>query len=1267
MDEGVACYWLTPLNASDDNMIKKHLTAFAWSSSAIFLVIGNAIAAPTLITQPADVAVTQGGQTVFSVCATGVGTLTYQWMKDGAPIGGATSPARVIDPVQYGDAGNYTVDVTDSGGTTTSREAGLTVNAPLAGSVDFGFFTNTTVNGYVLAIAVQSDGKVLIAGNFTTVNGVARSYIARLNSDGSTDYAFGNGVVYPNNMRSLAVQSDGKVLIGGSFTTVNGVARQNLARLNSDGTLDTTFGDGLAGPNSTVSAVVVQSDGKVLIVGGFNLVNGVARGCLARLNSDGSLDTGFANGLAGANGAIGSVAIQNDGKVLIGGSFTTIHGVTCGNLARLNSDGSLDTTFGNGLAGADSSVFSVAIQSDGKVIIGGYFAMVNGVARGRIARLNSDGSLDAGFGNGLVGANATVYSVAVQSDGKVMIGGSFTMVNGAARGCMARLNSDGTLDTGFGNGLAGADFSVQSMAVQSGGKVLIGGTFTTVNGVARGYLARLNSGGSLDTGFAIGVAGANATVQSVAVQSDGKVLIGGDFTAVNGVACGYLARLNRDGSLDTTFGNGLAGANSAVQSVAIQSDGKVLIGGSFTNVNNTARGYIARLNSDGTLDTAFGNGLAGANSVVSAVTMQSDGKVLIAGGLTAVNGTVRTRIARLNNDGSLDTGFVGAVNAPTCLAMQGDGKVLVGNNWGKAPKLYASLVRLNVDGSGDTSFSAFTPIASYNNRVNSVAVQSDGKVLIGGSFTIGGVIRGGILRLNSNGTIDTTFGTGLAGPNNLVWAVAVQSDGKVLIAGTFTTVNGVARGGIARLNSDGTLDTTFGNGLAGGVGATSVAVQDDGQVLIAGSISVVNGTPRANLARLVGVSDTTLASLAQSAGTPTPAFSAGTLSYASTVPNGTTGMTVTPAVNGANLMIEVRANGGTYSTVASGTPSDTLALNVGDNTIDVRVTTTDGTSSTYTLSVTRLDLPLFTWEIQSPYGIGTPTTGLSTNALGSVLTAVMANPAPAGSTRYVCTGWSMIGNEPTSGTTASCVMTLTNNAVLTWLWTTNYYLNTAAVPNGSVTVDSGWQPLGVTTQLTAVASPYYHFVNWSGDATGTSNPIALLMDQPKSVTANFAANVTTTHPTPEAWLAQYGITSDFDHTSLDDTDHDGLANWQEYVAGTDPTNTASRLLMTAIGPVIGTNYTETVVFYPATNFVFQGEPRSWEDHWETQRVYAVTGHCVTWPSVTGRMYNVEVSTNLINWTALEGASNLLGTSPANTVTDSPPAQVKFYRVNVRLP
>src|SRR5207249_2251470 len=138
---------------------------------------------------------------------------------------------------------------------------------------------------------------------------------------------------------------------------------------------------------------------------------------------------------------------------------------------------------------------SVAVQSDGRVLIGGAFTAVNGVSRNGIARLNADGSLDNGFQNGLSGVTlppyvGAVYALAVQSDDKVLIGGEFTTVNGESRTNFARLKADGTLDSGFQNGLSGANSSVVSVAVQSNGMLLIGGYFTTVNGVSRNRVAR---------------------------------------------------------------------------------------------------------------------------------------------------------------------------------------------------------------------------------------------------------------------------------------------------------------------------------------------------------------------------------------------------------------------------------------------------------------------------------------------------------------------------------------------------------------------------------------------------------------------------------------------------------------------------------------------------------------------------------------------------------------------------------------------------------
>jgi uncharacterized delta-60 repeat protein len=279
------------------------------------------------------------------------------------------------------------------------------------------------------------DGKVLIVGDFIYYNGIPRKYIARLNNDGSLDMSFNPGTGASHNIFTIAVQSDGKVLIGGVFTSYNGTPRIGIARLNTDGSLDATFNSGL-GAGAGISKIAIQSDCKVLIGGVFTSLNGTARTGIARLNTDGSLDTTFNYGL-GAGDMIPQIAIQSDGKIVIGGVFTSLNGTARTCIARLNTDGSLDTTFNPG-SGANRLFVSIAIQSDGKIVIGGNFTSYNGTPRTGIARLNTDGSLDTSFNPGS-GANGYVASIAIQSDDKIVIGGNFTSYNGTARNCIARI------------------------------------------------------------------------------------------------------------------------------------------------------------------------------------------------------------------------------------------------------------------------------------------------------------------------------------------------------------------------------------------------------------------------------------------------------------------------------------------------------------------------------------------------------------------------------------------------------------------------------------------------------------------------------------------------------------------------------------------------------------------------------------------------------------------------------------------------------------
>ena len=693
-----------------------------------------------------------------------------------------------------------------------------------AGDVDLSFDPGSGVNGPVNAVLVQPDGKVIIGGNFTTVKGLARpGIIARLNADGSGDVTFdagagpNNDVPYNNSVSSLALQSDGKVLIGGYFTTVNGTNRNGIARLNANGSLDTSFNPG-TGVNGGVFSITLQPDGKVVIGGGFTTVNGTNLNRIARLNANGSLDSSFNPG-TGANGSVFSIALQPDGKVVIGGAFYAVNGTFRNNIARLNANGSLDGGFNPG-TGDYSDVRSVALQPDGKVLIGGVFTTVNGTNRNGIARLNANGTLDSSFDPGIGPGDGFRWaeSVIVQSDGKVLIRGHFTMVDGANRIGMARLNASGSPDNGFNPNF---DQDVSSVTLQPDGRVLIGGSFSHVNGTNRNNIARLNVNGSVDSSFDPG-AGLESSISSLVAQPNGKVLIGGVYTFINGTNR-YGSQLNADGSRDSTFIPGSFNPNLSVFvtdwwsyvvpiSLLVQSDGKVLIGGYIDYVTqidewdfaDAYAPFLARFNANGSLDGSFnGPVLTGDYPGVCSLAVQADGKVLIGGWFT-VNGTNSYNIARLNADGSLDSSFnlgtvaYGSVNS---IVVRSDGKVLIGGdliyNYINDTNYNSGIARLNANGSLDSTFNPGRGIG-----VASIAVQSDGKILIGGYFTaVNGTNRNNIARLNANGSPDSSFNPG-TGTDGWVRSIALQSDGNVLIGGDFTIVNGAVRPRVARLYGD---------------------------------------------------------------------------------------------------------------------------------------------------------------------------------------------------------------------------------------------------------------------------------------------------------------------------------------------------------------------------------------------------------------------------------------------------------------------------------
>jgi uncharacterized delta-60 repeat protein len=366
------------------------------------------------------------------------------------------------------------------------------------------------------------------------------------------------------------------------------------------------------------------------------------------------------------------------------------------------------------LAGANSSVYGLAIQPDGNVLIGGRFTKIGAATRTRLARLHPDGSLDISFN---ASANDLTESFVVLDDDRILAGGVFTQINGALRKGIACLNPDGSLSESFnlqGLNATGARVEILRLLKLKSGKILIGGQFTSISGVARKNIARLNADGSLDLGFNASVAGQSphpGYVYSLFEQDDGKLLVGGRFGFVNEVPRQAFARLNADGSLDGSFNNsGVApdlggsvteAASTRVNSVIQLPGGGILLGGEFTSVSGQPRTRLARLNADGSVDGGF---TPTVNGTVSSLALQEDGKTIVTGLFSQASGQSRLRVARLFADGSLDPDFQPESNSSVqASALDRQGKLWISGEFTTLSGLTTQgVTKLENSGSGMT-------------------------------------------------------------------------------------------------------------------------------------------------------------------------------------------------------------------------------------------------------------------------------------------------------------------------------------------------------------------------------------------------------------------------------------------------------------------------------------------------------------------------------------------------------------------------------------
>jgi uncharacterized delta-60 repeat protein/gliding motility-associated-like protein len=405
---------------------------------------------------------------------------SYQWFKDGIPIPGATSATLVKPGMTASDAGSYSVHIKNSIATGLTLESFpyTIVTDPCssgirtAGDLDTGFDPLITSPSFYTGVATQSTGKILAATSFTEINTVAYDGVLRFNTDGTLDNTFTANSYGPH----VVVQPDNEII-----SSYNVGTYAYVVRMDADGNDDATFNSNTPQYYSgNIHALALQSNGKIAVLANSYMTPTF----VARLNPDGTPDGTFSNPLIPGASAI---TVQPDGYILVGGSFA-------GGITRFDPTGAIDPAFST--LGADNTVTDIALQSDGKIIVTGYFENFDDQPHRGIARLNTDGSTDASFkAVGITDddiVNLYPYKMAIQNDDKIILAGSFSTINGANRENLARVNADGTMDCAFDPELSSDDL-IENIALQSDGKIIITGGFTAYEGVTRNGLARVNN------------------------------------------------------------------------------------------------------------------------------------------------------------------------------------------------------------------------------------------------------------------------------------------------------------------------------------------------------------------------------------------------------------------------------------------------------------------------------------------------------------------------------------------------------------------------------------------------------------------------------------------------------------------------------------------------------------------------------------------------------------------------------------------------------
>lgn len=1157
-------------------------------SSAGTLVSGEArlltLAEPRFLVQPPSGTHNIGTPLVITTDVFGQGNITYQWYRNGTAIDGATSPTLTIsNPSAFG-SGSYYVIATNSLGSTTSAVSSITMN-PVGGVPESTFVANIpqTVNGSygsnISSLLTLADGSVIAAGSFTTAGGsTSNRYLIKLKPDGSVDTTWGGHAKVNAPILRLIRQSDGMFIAAGSFTSYNGTAVNQIVRFDANGVIDPTFT--AASRNSTYLADIgLLSSGKIVIAGNFTTAGGHPAPMIALLNTNGSVDTTFSLGGAGPNNNPSLISVQPDDRILITGTFTTFNSQPS-KLVRLLPTGSVDGSFNNSLA-LDGTIFVLRTLADGSILTGGSFTAIGGTSRRSIAKLTPNGLVDPSFFDTTVSTQITgnVQDIVQLPNGRLIISGSLsTWSNTAVRGIVST-DGNGVFDPAFSarvtvtTAYSYGAFNIDRLNGDQLGYLTIAGNFATIGGIPSVGISKLYydpihlaviahpsdqflSEGATATFSVTGTGtseifyqwfkdgqplpdqtASTLTVPSVNASDVGDYSVrllnasGNVFSSAarlrvlgipeivtqpDSVVINRGASINLSGSAigiqPVTYswlkdGTPVPSANTPTLSVTANTAADAGIYHLVaTNALGEARSFPVSVSiqfPNGGIDTTFDTGLSSVNLGTSFQTYRltpdgSGGFYFVgytynsSGGSYFYPGTTSRWVARLNSDGTANPSFTAELTNSSQIndgIVLPNGRLIIGGNnvhySATTPGNTVRIASLTATGALDTSF----VIEGHEFASNRLFALADNSFI---SLITSYVATGSSRKWNADGTIDTNYTPLVLNSSGSITAAAALPDGALVIAGSFTSINGTPRQRLAVINPDGTLRTSFAPGTVVANNPQSVAILSDGSVLLGGVYNMITGNPPYNW-------------------------------FARFSPNGAidTGFTP-PAYNSSNASVQ-----------------DIRVLTSGKIAITGRFTL--GTSPNQTINVARLN-GNGSLDTSFPTGGGLPTELTATLRL-----------APETAGRFLVTGnFTTIGGA-------------TRRLIARYNGDTTPLAVTGAIDEDSVAIG---QPFRLSVAATGTSPLAFQ---WSLDGTPIPGATGPSYGKASAASGDFGTyTVTVTHSggsdtysavlsnsgTPDptgiiAWAKTYNLTGDNALPGAD-PDGDGMKNVIEFLLGSNP-------------------------------------------------------------------------------------------------------------------